>query len=103
MSSPAVPPRPASPTGTAAFLAGLGLVFAAVAYFLISYGLAAIRSPGWPTAEATVTKLVPQTVRSKSGKSYAVEIEYRYTVDGTEYTGTGYNPRDNRFPDEAEL
>lgn len=44
----------------------------------------------WPTAPGTVTSAyLREDITNKGrGKAWTMELEYRYTVDGTEHTGT---------------
>jgi len=85
-------PQQKPPDPSLNFGCGLIMILGALyGFFGIFQQLVTAKSAtGWPTSPGTVTSAyLREDITNKGrGKAWTMELEYRYTVDGTEHTGT---------------
>jgi hypothetical protein len=83
---------------------GFALVLLALAGWMAWESYPAFASRFWPSTQGVVTSVKLWEKRQLSSgtlNSYQLDITYEYTVNGTQYTGSRFNSRNNHFPAEA--
>jgi Protein of unknown function (DUF3592) len=83
---------------------GFALALLALAGWMAWESYPAFASRFWPTTQGVVRSVKLWEKRQlSSGKlnSYALDVTYEYTVNGTQYAGWRLNSRSNHFPEEA--
>ncbi len=59
-----------------------------LAYFTIKNFVAASRSNSWPSAQGTITRFDIDTFDRKGRPFYRPNVQYRFTVDGKDFSGS---------------
>lgn len=102
---PPIPPEAAGPpaddASTTWWIVGAAVVLLAFGGWMGWEAYPALVAGSWPTTEGTVKKVkffekrkLGENINS-APRSMEVELEYDYTVNGTNYTGTAYNNSSN--------